>query len=222
MKICKIIICTMIYLVSYDHLFSQTMSRAPLVPSSSVDSLPLYKTPSISFFNGFKVHRLSTNVQLGSFFTATSGFGSSFSTYISPNFSYALSPRFRISAGMTIINTQLMGIKPLFQSEQSSLINGNLTNTLIYVCGEYLVNDRLKVSGTLYKQFNVFNTIQNQKNLKNFNAQGAYMKVDYKVFENFHIQAGFGYSKGMSPYNSYFRSPYNNSYSPFITDPFTR
>jgi len=96
---------------------------------------------------------------------------------------------------------------------QESSLNGNFTNALIFVSGDYLVNDRLKVSGTLFKEFNLLNSVSGYNPYTRNNAQGAFMKVDYKVFENFHIEAGFGYSNGANPYSNYLGYPY--PYSPF-------
>jgi hypothetical protein len=173
-----------------------------------------------SSFNGVKNYgfipkKFTSGMQIGSFFTSSSGYGSSFSTYISPTVSYAFTPRFKINAGITIMNSTLYGIKPWYSMNQESTLDGNFTNALVVVSGDYLVNDRLKVSGTLFKEFNLLNSVEGYNPYSMNNAQGAFMKVEYKVFENFHIEAGFGYTKGVNPYShNYFGNPY--SYSPFL------
>jgi hypothetical protein len=186
------------------------------MPSSSV----LTDSASGSFSStGIKNHgfipgKITSGVQFGTFFNSFSGHGSSFSTYVTPHLSYSLNTRFRINAGLTVLNSSLYGIKPWYSMNQESTLNGNFTNGLIYVSGEYLVNERLQVSGTLFKEFNILNSLEGYNPYKKDNAQGVFMKVDYKLFENFHIEAGFGYSKGVNPCNNYFGYPYMGS--PFI------
>jgi hypothetical protein len=164
--------------------------------------------------NGFVPGKISSGVQLGTFFNSFSGNGSSFSTYVTPHISYSFNYRLRINAGITIINSSLYGIKPWYSMNQESSLNGNFTNALIFVSGDYLVNDRLKVSGSLFKEFNLLNSVTGYNPYRTENAQGAFMRIDYKVFENFHIEAGFGYSKGVDPWSNYMGYPYSNS--PFI------
>lgn len=186
------------------------------MPSSSVLSEPVSDSlpPTGIKNNGFLPGKISSGVQFGTFFNSFSGYGSSFSTYVSPHISYSLNARLRISAGVTILNSSLYGIKPWYSMNQESTLNGNFTNALIFISGDYFVNDRLKVSGTLFKEFNLLNSVTGNNPYQKYNAQGIFMRADYKVFENFHIEAGFGYSKGADPYSGYFGYPYTNS--PFI------
>jgi hypothetical protein len=186
------------------------MPPSAVLPDSASGS---FSSPGIKKY-GFTPGKISSGVQLGTYFNSFSGYGSSFTTYVSPHISYAFNSRFRINAGVTILNSSLYGVKPWYSMNQESTLNGNFTNALIFVSGDYLVNDRLKVSGTLFKEFNLLNSVAGNNPYNRDNAQGAFMKVDYKVFENFHIEAGFGYSKGVDPYSGYFGNPY--SYSPFI------
>ena len=186
------------------------------LPASSApsDTVSGIHTSKESNNYGFIPKKITSGVQLGSYFTSFSGNGSSLSTYVSPHISYSLSKRFRINTGITIINTNLFGIKPLYSLNRETALNGNFTNVLVYLSGDYLVNDRLMLSGTIYKEINLFNSVPGKNYFSNNTIQGGYLKVDYKVFENFHVEAGFGYSKGGYPYNNYFGSPCPNS--PFI------
>ena len=200
--------------------FSQ---QSPVILSSDPpgsDSLTSSSSSPRKTDKRFVPGKISSGMELGTYFTSFSGYGSSFSTYISPYISYPVNSRFRINAGMTIVNSSLFGIKPLYPMNQENSLNGNIISALIYVSGDYLVNERLKISGTLYKEINLFNSVPGRNSFTDQNAQGGYMKVDYKVFENFYIEAGFGYSKGVNPYNPYGGFPYSNGFSypgsPFI------
>ena len=168
---------------------------------------------------GFIPKKISSTLQLGTYFTSFSGYGSSFSTYISPNISYPLNSRFRINAGITVLNTSAFGLQPLYSMGRENALTGNFTNLLIFAGGDYLLNDHLTISGALYKELNIFNSVPGKNPYQNINAQGGYLKLDYKVFDNFHIEAGFGYSKGVDPYSRF--DPYNNfSGFPYSNSPF--
>jgi hypothetical protein len=209
------IILTNLLFLSFP-LFSQSLVMPGILPSETVapDSNTFSSSPAGDHRSGFIPKKIKSGLQIGSFFTTTSGYGSGFTTYISPYISYPFSSKFRVNAGITILNASYYGIKPYYLMNSESSLNGNFTNAMVYVSGEYLVNERLSVSGTLFKSFNILSSAPSDRYHPNYDAQGAFMKVGYKVFENFQIEAGFGYSKGIDPFNSYFGSPI--IHSPFI------
>ena len=133
-------------------------------------------------------------------FSTTMGYGSGISTYVSPEVGYSLTSRFRINAGISIINTNFFGIAPYYSLTSEKKFNGNFTSALVYVNGQYRLNDRLTLNGSAYKQFNLFDDPPGTPYGKSNDSQGFSMGIDYKAAENFHIQAGFGYSKGNHPY----------------------
>jgi hypothetical protein len=190
-------------------------------PSSNDTSSAINPTPRLK--TGFTAKKISSGVQFGSSFTSFGNYGSAFSTSISPYLSYPISKRFSVSGGITFTNTSMFGIKPFYASTETTSMNGNFTSALLYVSGDYLVNDRLRISGTLYKEINLYNSVPTNFPYSKPEVQGGYMKVDYKVFENFHIEAGFGFSQGGSPYNSYQSVfPYQNTGFPYSSSPFNR
>jgi hypothetical protein len=148
-------------------------------------------------------------LQLGTIFSTTRGYGSGISTYVSPEIGYSLTSRFRINAGISIINTNLFGVTPFYSLNGEQKSNGNFTSTLIYLNGQYKINERLTMNGSVYKQFNLFDDPPDNPYSKLNDRQGFNMAIDYKAAENFHIQAGFGYSKGYSPY---YHDPFGASY----------
>jgi hypothetical protein len=164
---------------------------------------------------GFVPKKFSTNLQIGSFFTTTSGFGSSFSTYISPKVSYALNPKFRVSAGITIINSTLYGVNPWFNSGRENSLNGNFTHAILTISGDYQINNKLILSGYLFKDINLYNTVNTPYSWKPESPQGGFLKVGYQVNDHFHIEGGIGYSKGVDPYRSYYGSPYSPGIFPY-------
>ncbi len=152
-------------------------------------------------------------LSLGTSFT-TSGYGSGIISYVSPHLGYSISPRFKINTGISIMNTNLIGYKPFYNTEQK--FNGNFTSALVYLNGQYLVNKKLTLNGTVYKQFSLLNDPANPySNTGNF--EGFNVGFSYKPAENFQIDAGFGYSNGYNPYQQdIFRTnPFGHSYFPW-------
>lgn len=161
--------------------------------------------------------KLSYGVTLGTQFSG-SRYASAFSTIVSPHLSYRLNDRFSLSGGVSVINTTVNGqfYNPFSTTE--STISGNYTSALVYLSGNYLVNNRVTVSGTAYKQFNFLGDVPGSKGFLNNDLQGFYMNVKYKIMENVNFEAGFGYSSGVNPYN-----PFNRCHDPFnrsFDDPF--
>ena len=151
-------------------------------------------------------------LQMGTMFTSSNGYGSGLSTYISPELGYSVSSRFRITAGISVISTSLFGIVPYYSWNNETKVDGNFVTAMVYLNGRYKLTERLSLNGAAYKQFNLFSDPAVTPYSSQNNIQGFNMAVDYKAAENFHIQAGFGYSKGYSPfYNDPFGNPYRRS-----------
>jgi hypothetical protein len=164
--------------------------------------------------------KVNYSVTLGSQFTAASGYGSALTTYITPRVSYNLSSRLRIGGGMSVIQTNYFKARSYFHNEQASFNNGNFTSAMIFIDGQYMVNNRLTLYGSAYKQFpvskdplpyNPFNPVSSR------GAQGVNFDVVYKIGDHIYIQGGFRYSDGINPYyaDPFNRNPFSNdSYGP--------
>lgn len=162
--------------------------------------------------------KVDYNITLGSQFTSISGFGSALNTYVTPRLTYNVSNRLRIGGGISLIQTNYFNARTSFQQEQNGYSNGNFTSALIFVEGQYFVNDRLTLSGSAYKQFpvtrdplpyNPFNPVSSK------GAQGINFNVGYRIGEHMYIQAGFRYSEGNNPY---YTDPFNRN--SFLNDSF--
>ena len=160
------------------------------------------------------------HLTLGSQFTSISGYGSALNTYITPRVSYNLNKRLSIGGGISIIQTNYFQARSFFQNEQSPYSNGNFTSAMIFIDGQYIVNKRLTIYGSAYKQFpisqdplpyNPFNPVSSK------GAQGINFNVGYRIGDHMFIQAGFHYSDGVNPYcnDPFNRGPFmNDSYGP--------
>jgi hypothetical protein len=141
----------------------------------------------------------------GTEFWTAPGYGSGMGTLFMAGITYPVGKRFSLGGGIGVLNTTPMGVH---NTSAEVFGNPNFTNSLIYVTGQYLLSQKITLSGTVFKEFNVFNNSPGYQGFQKNTPQGAYMKVDYKINDFMHIEAGFGYSRGISPYyNSYLGSP---------------
>jgi hypothetical protein len=161
----------------------------------------------------FQPKKFDYHLTLGSQFTSASGFGSALNTYVTPHVSYNLNKRFSIGGGISIIRTNYFNARSYLRNEQTSGYSGNFTSAMIFVDGTYIVNNRLTIYGSAYKQlpvskdplpYNPFNPVSAK------GAQGINFNVGYKVGEHVLIQAGFRYSEGVNPF---YADPFSHNQS---------
>lgn len=176
-----------------------------------------FDTTNRSSFTGFQPGKFDYHLSLGSQFTTASGYGSDFTSFVSPGISYNISKRFRLGGGITYINTSLINVHNWATGDAAPGISGNYSTGMININGTYLVNNRLTLSGSAFKAFpisseplpyNPYNPISSK------GAHGVNFNIDYKIADNFHIQAGFSYSEGVNPYyrNSYYQNPFQQGF----------
>ena len=198
--------------------FISIFSLAGNAQVSSTDTIPTSATTHTNYV--LPLHQLHVGVQVGTQFTTTSGYGSGLSTFLSPTLTYPVSRRFSVSGGISIVNTSLYGVKPWYSyPEQKSVpgYSGNFTQATLWVSGQYMLSDRLTLTGTAYKTIDVLGDKPGYYPFYNNNPQGAYLNVGYKIGNNMHIEAGFGYSKGSYGYNY---DPYNPVFGTSNNNPF--
>lgn len=161
----------------------------------------------------FTGNRMNYNVSLGSQFSSMNGYGSAFTSWVTPSLTYRISPKFTLGGGLSISTTNYLNTRTWGQTESNGF-TGNFTTATLFVNGSWLVNDRITIFGSAFKQFpitsdplpyNPFNPVSRK------GAQGVNFSIDYKIAEGFHLQAGFRYSEGVNPYyrNSMFGDPFN-------------
>jgi hypothetical protein len=184
--------------------------------SASFDTIPVATGNNTNSPHQITPHKLDYHIQMGSQFT-TSSYGSGFSTFVAPHLTYGISKRFSISGGISLVNTTLNGYSYNPWSSEKNSFSGNFTTALVYISGQYQLNNRLTISGTAYKQFGLFGNTPGYNYSSMNDAHGIYMNVSYKVADNVHLEAGFGYSKGYNPYQIFGNDPfYSGSTDPFF------
>jgi hypothetical protein len=189
------------------HGMSQNAGPDTLPASSTV-------TPSARLIPASQ-NKLHVNFMVGSEFWSAPGYGSGLGTMFMTGITYPVGKRFNVGGGIGVISTTPIGVK---HTTGEYFGNPNSTNALVYVTGQYLLSQRVTVSGTLFKEFSIFNNSPEDQRFQKNLPQGGYMKVSYKINDFMQIEAGIGYSRGYyNPYNTSFMgsSMFDNSPFPF-------
>ncbi len=165
-----------------------------------------------SYLNDSKP-RLSAS--LSTSFTSYGSGINSFGTTFVPEITFPISNKFSISTGIGYSTFFIgNGNESLFQSNQSNYGH-------VFVSGNYLVNEKIIVRGSVYKTF-ILNPPHTNTEVTSsyydFSSQGIIMDVEYKVTDNFRINIGFEYRQqnypmygpGMNPL-----APQMNNFSAF-------
>lgn len=163
---------------------------------SSADSLAV-NNPSFTGINtSDKVHfSFETGVSFFSF-----GKQSAFDNWYAPALTYNLTPKFQLTAGAIAF----YGKSPFQTGLNNEGINTFPQSTgtgqyFVFAQGTYLVNSRLSLSGTLFKEV--------PNNQMNPNALSiSHVDATYKISDAFSISAGCTVAKG---YNSSLMDGYN-------------
>lgn len=201
-----------IFLVSFSFFFIEGNAQFP-----RFDSVPS-AAGNAFHYSPLPLHQLHIGIQAGTEFMSTSGYGSGFSTFLSPTLTYPVSKKFVVSGGFSIVNTSLYGFKPWYSFPEEKSFTGNITQAMLWVSGQYLLGDRITITGTAYKTIDIFGEKPGNSSFYNNNPQGGYLNVGYKVSDNLHIEAGFGYSRGSNGYS--FGYPYNQGFGSSNFSPF--
>ena len=152
----------------------------------------------------FKPGDAGFSLQLGTGYSSNFHGGSSVNTFVSPSFAYNVSTRFRLKAGVTISNNFGDPYLAGYDYYYSPVINPG-TITSVFVTGDYLLGNKLMLSGTLYKDFSSFNTHITDPRYKIPESQGMILNLNYRPTQHFEINASFEYGNG---YRSMFQNPF--------------
>lgn len=193
-----LLLCTSLTVMSQEK--TEDPDQVVMPASSGIDT--------VAVRNDVKPKRLTTGLDVGTSFSYSryNFFGPSY--YIAPHLTYQLTPRFLLSSGVTLERSTFY---PLY--EHSSADKGILpmTRTFLYARGSYLVNDRLTVSGTVYKTINDVPRLTKYSAPMKYNYQGASLDLQYKVTKSIsfgvHVRTQSGYNNGYYYPGSYLMSP---------------
>lgn len=151
--------------------------------------------------------KIRSDISAGVFIGTGSGNRVFTGTYIAPDFSVPVNGRLSLHTGLMI--TYFSGYQfanPSFENQNSNP-SRNTTRSLVYINSAYKLNDRLTLSGTVYKDFSVLGGYQPSPEFIEGDYKGMIMGIDYQVGKNAVIRGQVEFSD--SPYHSQF---YFNSY----------
>jgi hypothetical protein len=154
----------------------------------------------------FKPGDIGASVQLGTVFGSNFHGSSAFGTFISPSLAYNLTSRFRLKAGVTVFNNFGDNLYEGYGYYSPVMSNGTTTN--VFVQGDYLLSNKLTISGALYKDFSNFNAHITDPRLKSPESQGMILNLNYRPTSSVEINASFGYGNGN---RSMFHDPFYRS-----------
>ncbi len=136
-----------------------------------------------------------------------------FATTIAPRITFPVSPRFTLGTGV--------GYSTVFMNQANPFSGGPTSYGHLFVSGDYLLNERVRLKGTAYSTFSL-----SKPNLEesfnspgyDFSSKGVTIDVEYKVTENFRINVGMHYRDQSYPlYYDGFGSPINGIGNGFPT-----
>jgi hypothetical protein len=143
----------------------------------------------------FKQGDIGFSMQAGTSFGSNFHGKSSFGTFVSPALAYNISTRFRLKAGVTVFNNFGDPYYAGYDNYYSPVMSSG-TTTSVFVQGDYLLNNKLMISGAVYKDFSTFNAHVTDPRLKTPESQGMILNLNYRPTSNFEINASFEYGNG--------------------------
>jgi hypothetical protein len=152
----------------------------------------------------FKPGDIGFTMQVGTGFAGNFKGNSSFSTFVSPALAYNVSPRFRIKTGVTVFQNFGDPYYAGYDYYNSPVIQSG-TTTSLFIQGDYLLSNKVMLSGAFYKDFNAFNANISDPRLKTPESQGMILNLNYRPTSSFEINASFEYGNGS---RSAFSSPF--------------
>lgn len=222
----KILHFLIIFIFSSVLLTAQTINPADTLPESAdfhdtITHSSYPDKPGLIPYNPDK--KISLRMEMGTSFGVGSGNGGSFGVYAAPHISYKVSPRLRLNFGAIVQNSNFLNYYSPYNPnypEYTQTFNSNITRTLVYAEGQYLVNPKLMVSAKVYKEISAFGEPQMNPRALDLDGSGASVGFQYKINDHMQIGAEFSYSKGSNPYNPYYPSRMGGSSfgSPFGID----
>jgi hypothetical protein len=175
------------------------------------------QTDSVDYYKPFnarqsEVGKVSVNMMMGagvSFLNSSKS--TAFTTYVAPEIGYQYTPKLKMNFGLMHYSVSGNTFMPLNQNE--ALYNAStkmVTGNLLFVEGEYKLNNRLVVSGAVMNDANGFNNINNS-------YKAASLGLEYKTSEHTAIRFQTTISSGQGNYYNNPNAFYSNGINSFGT-----
>jgi len=174
-------------------------SAAIITDTSTTDTVQPFSQQEI---NGYLSKRkINAGISAGVIFST--GFQNSalFGTFVAPELFYPLNNKLTIHTGLVIVNFSGNGLGYPYTENHINHQPENFAQSLIYLGSAYSLNDKLTISGTVYREFSVLNSESYFSDSDSRDYNGLIMGVDYKIGKNAVISGQIDLSN--SPYRRY-------------------
>ena len=157
---------------------------------------------------------IKTNLSTGMAFGSVGNL-SFMESFIAPSLSFPINKKFSVTAGVSYSHTRINGF--IGENEGNSVRSSTGMNMMtVHAAGNYRVNERLTVGGSVFKTKNPAFNARLSSDALLYEAQGGSFYLGYQVNDKLHI----GAEVRMQQINSNFYNPYdfrfNQLNNPFI------
>lgn len=182
-------------------LQAQERDETPVVSPDEVH-------PEIEKKSGTTDKKFDIGLSAGTSFVYSKNSGGGMSTFVAPELTYKLTPRVHLNVGVMLLNSNLVYNRYRMMDDEPSVVvrTKPAFSTLAYVSGDYLINDRLTVSGMLMRDLSGTSRFGSYTP----SIQAMSLHLDYKITDHMSIGAGVhmrqgnylgypGYANGIYP-----------------------
>ena len=214
---CKHSLLSISVVILFSFLFDSEINAqflpgtSPLFPGSLINQMEASSSEGIQLKN---IHTPQFHFTIGSSYGSFGGAGM-FSSYIAPSVRIPVNKKLDVSVGGAFFNNTFNRMSSSELSSPVSNLNGAglfMPNSFVYTKARYQLNDKIRISETAYKSFNLQNTGQMpQVNPKafDFSSQGMSMGINYKISNSVSFDANVSVYQGNPLYSPYAPSLYN-------------
>jgi hypothetical protein len=168
---------------------------------------------SNELINAFKTNpNLNISLQAGTSFTSYGGGVSLFSNEISPYISYQFNRKFSLEIGSSFTTYHSGNMS--FMSPSGNPASSSFTGISGFVTGRYQASDKLKFSGSVYRQSSMFPSVSVNPKAFEFINQGVSFGMDYQINDRISFGAGVRMMQVSNPWGLGFRqqNPYDRNF----------
>jgi hypothetical protein len=178
------------------------------------------ETPDPNTLKAPEIKKVSFSFATG-MMLATSGYKNNVAAaYIAPSVAYNITPRLRVRAGSLIFFNSFYA-PAVSSSPSGESSSGILDNVALFVAADYLVTDRLTLTGSYYKlpennlfRQNIVPEVYNRYNTRHpIPSESMSLGLNYKIAKGFYIGAEFRFSNDYQPSMNSF--PLVPGYTPY-------
>jgi hypothetical protein len=174
-------------------------NAAPVLAADTVQAV-VASTKEIKTVQPF-VKKASFSLSAGTMFGSNG-----MATYLAPALRYQLSPKFSVFGGVTYLNSSFT---PMYAEKQMPMASKNY---FVHGGGSYQVNDKLRLSGSVWRDFSSTGNAFIPGGLKSPARYGTEFQAHYKISEHLSVFGSIRTSNG----NGYGYDPLNANPSNFF------